>query len=236
MIPIVLAAGLSTRLRPLTNSCPKPMLPVAGKPMLAYIVMQLHDAGFSNIIITTHYFPEVIQEYFGNGSDYGVAVTYVHETTLLDTAGSLRNAASDISEDVLVIGGNAFLPNLSFTEFIRFHEAKQGVGTIAFAQAHPPYEIRNFGQGVLDNNSRLLAFQEKPANQLGTLLHTTYQIYTREAIKHIPPSVQCSIPRYLIPILLSNGLPIYGYVAPPPFFCISTQAGYAWICDMMEKH
>lgn len=232
---VIFAAGLSTRLRPLTDTCPKPMLPVMQQPMLLHIIEQLRDAGLREIIITTHYLPSVIRDFFGNGSSYGVSIRYAHEEKLMDTAGSLRLILKECSEEVLAIGGNDFLPNLDLHELMQFHKVKRGVGTIAFAAAHAPHDPKNFGQGVLDEDARLQGFIEKPEQFVSSLLHTTYQIYNPVILDYISDSVPCSIPRDLIPVLLQAHMPLFGYVAPAPFLCISTKEEYAWTCEILGK-
>ena len=232
---VIFAAGLSTRLRPCTNVCPKPMLPVAQQPMLLYIIEQLRDVGLREIIFTTHYLPSVIRDSLGNGTFYGVSIRYAHEEKLMDTAGSLRCILDECNEEILAVGGNDYLPNLDIHALVNFHRMKRGVGTIAFAVTHPPHDPKHFGQGVLDEDARLQDFAEKPEQFLSSLLHTTYQIYNPVVKEFIPEGVPCSIPRDLIPALLRAQMPVYGFVAPAPFLCISTKEEYAWTCAIMEK-
>src|SRR3989338_5076484 len=113
MKAVILAAGKSTRLQPLTNNCPKPMLQMCGKPMLEHIISQLASFGFREVIVTTHFVPEMIVAYFGSGARWGVNITYAHEPELMNTAGSLRLIKHLLVDDFLVIGGNDFLPEIS---------------------------------------------------------------------------------------------------------------------------
>ncbi|MFA6587856.1 MAG: nucleotidyltransferase family protein [Patescibacteria group bacterium] len=234
MQTIIFAAGLSTRMRPYTDTCPKPMLSVDNQPMLFYIIKQLRDAGITDITITTHYYASVISGFFGDGKSLGVSIRYAHEDKLMDTAGSLRNIAIQRNEEVLAIGGNDYLPNLDIPAFVDFHRIKKGVGTIAFIETHPPHNPRNFGQGVLDVDSCLINFEEKPEKFISPLLHTTYQIYNPEVAEYIPKDVTNSIPRHLIPALLKVHTPVYGYLAPAPFLCVSTKEEYKWACENIK--
>ncbi len=121
MKAIILAAGNSTRLQPLTNNCPKPMLKVCGKPMLEHIILQLSRFGFKEIIVTTHFAAEAITAYFDNGARWGVNITYAYESELMNTAGSLKRIERLLSDDFLVIGGNDFLPEISLDNLFMFH-------------------------------------------------------------------------------------------------------------------
>jgi len=226
MQAVILAAGISTRLRPLTDDLPKPMLPVAGRPMLEHIVEQLASCRITDIIITTHYRANRITDYFGDGTRFGVRMRYAHEAILMNTAGSLKSIADLLSDDFLVIGGNDLLPTLDVVELIRFHEEHGGIGTIVFKYLDDPALLPLFGQGVLDVDGRLVAFAEKPERRVSNLVHTTYQIYSPRALAYVPAGIPCAIPEYLIRRLLGVGERIYGYQTMSEFVCISTRDQY----------
>ena len=239
MQAVVLAAGISTRLRPLTNNLPKPMLPVCGRPMIEHIVRQLAAYGFHEVIITTHYRAERIRDHLGDGASFGVNIAYAHENALMNTAGSLKRLADTIRDDFMVIGGNDFLPTLDLHDFIRFHKTRGGIGTIAFKRLKDNVLLPLFGQGLLDNDNRLIAFEEKPERNLSSLVHTTYQIYDPRVLDYIPAGISCSIPEYLIRRTLMAGEKIYGYETDSPFICISTKEQYenaqAQLADAMNS-
>lgn len=223
---VVLAAGLSTRLRPLTDSVPKPMLPVGGRPMLEHLVAQLVSNGFSEIFITTHYCADVIRDHFGDGSAFGAHIRYAHEDTLMNTAGSLKLLKPLLREDFLVVGGNDLLPTIDLNEFARYHNSHDGIGTIAFKRVDDPSLLPLFGQGLLDPSGRLITFEEKPVRNVSDLVHTTYQIYHHRVLDYVPAGLSCSIPEYLIRHVLAAGEKIHGYVTESPFICISTPELY----------
>lgn len=226
MQAVILAAGVSTRLRPLTNTLPKPMLPVLGKPMIEHIVGQLVSHDLHDIIITTHFCAERIREHFGDGTTFGARITYAHEDVLMNTAGSLKRLEHLVKGDFLVIGGNDLLPTIDLFDFIRFHETHGGIGTIAFKFLTDPELLRLFGQGVLDQQGKLVEFVEKPLCSMSSLVHTTYQICSPRMLEFIPQGIPCSIPEYLIRHVLSVGESIYGYRTESPFVCISTKSQY----------
>lgn len=223
---IILAAGLSTRMRPLTASTPKPMLPVLGRPFLEHIVRHVASAGFDDIIITTHYCPETIHEHFGNGKPFGVRISYAHEEQLMNTAGSLKLLEHALQDDFMVIGGNDLLPLIDLSAFVRYHRSRGGIGTIAFKRLDDDALLPLFGQAELDADDRLLRFVEKPAERVSRLIHTTYQIYSRRVLAYVPAGLPCSIPEFMIQQVLAAGEHIYGYRTESPFVCISTWQQY----------
>ena len=118
-----MAGGEGTRLRPLTTSQPKPMLPMANQPMAAHIIALLKKHGFDEIIITVSFLANTIRTYFGDGSEFGVRIDYATEETPLGTAGSVRNARERLDERFLVISGDS-LTDIDLGELVRFHDAR----------------------------------------------------------------------------------------------------------------
>ncbi len=224
---IILAAGLSSRMKPLTDNCPKPMLLLNGKPIMEYVINHLRKHGIVEIIITTHYFPHVIEDYFGDGSEFGVRIEYSHEKVLRNTAGSLKLAESLVGEEFLVCGGHFFLPSLNLGDLIRFHKKQGGIATIVFKNLNESNLLGFFGQGILDKDKRLIAFQEKPKYKLSHYVHTTYQIFKRDIFKFIPPKKFVSIPKFLIPRLLNQNLDVYGYCSDSELINLSNFELYA---------
>lgn len=222
---IILAAGKSSRTQGIGRGIPKPLLPLDGKPAMEYVVEFLRAAGFDNIIITTHYQAEQIAGYFRDGSRFGVTIRYSYEPQLLDTAGSLRFIYELLDPEFLVCGGHFYLPRLNLQGMVGFHQRKWRMCTIAFCTIENDL-IRHFGQAKLDDEQRLIRFQEKPDTALNSLVHTTYQIYRKEIVAMVPPDESLSIPDYLIPELLKRRLPVYGYIVEPPLISISTPELY----------
>lgn len=235
---VILAAGISTRLLPLTKDRPKPMLLVGGKPMLAYVIEWLKKNNVKKIIITTHYQPEKIINHFGDGSDYGVKIYYSYEDRLLDTAGSLKKNEHILGDDFLVMSGSYYLPSLNLDEFWKFHETKNGIGTIAFKYYTNINVLKNLGQGVIDSNNQLVYFEEKPVNLISQLAHTTYQIYSPRIFNYIPENTPYSLPKDLIPKLLKLKERIYSFVLPPraTLVAISTKEMYSQAKRIISKY
>lgn len=153
---VIMAGGLGTRLRPLTKNLPKPMLPVGGKPLMERVIGQLREAGIRHINVTTHYMPEKIIEYFGDGRKFGVDLNYLHEEHPLGTGGALSLMPLP-QEPVLVINGD-ILTQVNFRAMYSFHREHKADLTLAVR----PYEIQ-VPYGVIEcDGPRVRRLQEKP--------------------------------------------------------------------------
>src|SRR5438094_1204491 len=118
---VILVGGLGTRLRPLTLSAPKPMLPTAGVPFLTHLVSRLHAAGIAHVVLGTSYRAEVFEEYFGDGTDFGVELEYVVETEPLGTGGGIRNVADALRGDTVLVFNGDNLIGVSLNAFLAAH-------------------------------------------------------------------------------------------------------------------
>lgn len=153
---VVMAGGFGTRLRPLTEDVPKPMLPVGDRPLLERIIGQLSLAGISGVSVTTHYMPQVIKQHFGDGSNFGVKMNYVHEETPLGTAGALR--LLDRPRGPLLVMNGDILTNIDFRSMTAFHAEHDADLTVAVR----PYEVY-IPFGVVESDGPLLTrLAEKP--------------------------------------------------------------------------
>ncbi|MCJ8161553.1 nucleotidyltransferase family protein [Acinetobacter zhairhuonensis] len=155
----IMAGGFGTRLRPLTDKCPKPMLPVGGKPLLETIVLSLKEQGFYKFYISTHYLPEIIEEHFGNGEKFDVQIQYVHENDPLGTGGALSLLPKEeIKLPFIVINGDV-LTNMNFGKLIDFHEQNKSVATMCVRefQYQIPYGVVN------SENNVIQGMTEKPS-------------------------------------------------------------------------
>lgn len=198
------------------------MLRLNGKPIMEYVVKHLWQAGFTDIIITLHYLPDVIIDYFRDGSEFGLDIVYSREESLLDTAGSLRLLKNKLQDEFLVCSGHFFLPDLNLGEMISEHKKTGGLGTIAFKEMPEKIFLGFFGQGLFDADKRLIEFKEKPIKALSDYIHTTYQIFNNKVVELIPDEIPASIPDFLIPKMLERKLPIYGYFTDSELISFST--------------
>lgn len=155
----IMAGGFGTRLRPLTDKCPKPMLPVGGKPLLETIICSLKEQGFYKFYISTHYLPEIIHGHFGQGEKLDVQIKYVHESEPLGTGGALSLLPHDqIDLPFIVINGDV-LTNMNFNKLIDFHNSQSAVATMCVRefQYQIPYGVVN------SENNIIQGMTEKPS-------------------------------------------------------------------------
>lgn len=134
----IMAGGFGTRLKPLTDNCPKPMLKVGGKPMLEILINNFKAHGFYKFFISTHYLPEVIHAHFGDGSGFGVEITYIHEESPLGTGGALSLLPESMSKESLIMINGDILTNVDFSKVLDFHDENGAVATMCVRD----YEIK----------------------------------------------------------------------------------------------
>ena len=199
---VIMAGGFGTRLRPLTDDTPKPMLPIAGRPLMERTIEGLQRAGVHRINVTTHYMPEKITEHFGSGHEFGVELNYVSEDQPLGTAGAL-GLLGEIDEPLLVINGD-ILTNTDFGSLVRFHHQQNALLTVGVRH----YDLQ-VPYGVVEaENGRVIGLREKP----------TYDFFVNAGVYLLDPSVRQYIPRErrydmtdLIELLLSMEKPVASY-------------------------
>jgi mannose-1-phosphate guanylyltransferase/mannose-1-phosphate guanylyltransferase/phosphomannomutase len=181
---MVLAAGLGTRLRPITYGIPKPMAPVVNRPVMEHIVRLLARQGFTEAIANLHWFPETIEGHFGDGSHFGVELSYSHEERLLGTSGGVRNVASFLGDSFLVISGDA-LTDIDLVAMRRFHESHDGVATLATRRVA---DTSQFGVAITGADGRIQGFQEKPepAEALSDLANCGIYMFRAEIFDFFP--------------------------------------------------
>src|SRR5437870_7528700 len=153
-----MAGGEGTRLRPLTSGVPKPMMPLANRPMMEHIVRLLKEHGFDDIVVTLAFVPQAIRTYFGDGSEFGVRMVYATEESPLGTAGSVRNAMDELDETFLVISGDA-VTDLDLEQIVDFHRRKGAMATVTLVSVNNPLE---FGIVITKADGRIDRFLEKP--------------------------------------------------------------------------
>jgi mannose-1-phosphate guanylyltransferase/mannose-1-phosphate guanylyltransferase/phosphomannomutase len=181
---MVLAAGLGTRLRPITYAMPKPMVPVLNRPVMEHIVRLLARHGFDEAIANLHWFPETIEGHFGDGSDFGIDLSYSREERLLGTSGGVRNAAGFLGDSFLVISGDA-LTDIDLAAMRKFHESHDGIATLATKRVA---DTSQFGVAITGADGRIQGFQEKPepAEALSDLANCGIYMFRAEIFDFFP--------------------------------------------------
>ncbi len=211
MKAVVMAGGDGARLRPLTIGRPKPMVPVVNKPVMGHILDLLKNHGITEVIVTLRYLASVIQDFFGDGSNLGMKITYVVEESPLGTAGSVKNAAPYLDNTFLVISGDA-LTDFDLGQIIRTHKARNVLATITLAHVPNPLE---YGVVITDEEGYVERFLEKPgwSELISDTVNTGIYVLEPAALDLIPADVAYDFSNELFPAMLQNNLPIYGYVA-----------------------
>lgn len=212
---LVLSAGYGTRLGDLTRSTPKPMLSIHGRPILEYIVRNLASQGIHEIAINLHFMPEVIRNYFGSGSQFGVDLVYSYEPELLGTAGAVRCLATFLgSADSFLVHYGDVLTDQNFLAMQEFHQKKRALVSILVHSRSLSNSVVTF-----DNDWRALSFRERPATQVSPpgryWVNSGIYVCAPGLIELIPDIVPCDFPRDVFPMLVRagqlRGFPLSGY-------------------------
>lgn len=211
MKAIVLAAGKSSRLAPLMNSIPKPMVRVNGKPILEHIIGLLKYYGVEEIYINLHHLPHAIKGYFGDGRQFGVNITYNFEEEILGTAGGVKGFEKYIgtSPFLVIYGDNYFDYDLS--KIITFHNKKKGLGTIALYEKE---DVSLSGIALLNKRDRIIRFIEKPERNevLSHLVNAGIYVFNPEIFDYLPSNCFCDFGKTIFPKLIKENKPLYGIV------------------------
>jgi mannose-1-phosphate guanylyltransferase len=207
MKAILLIGGLGTRLRPLTLTTPKPLLPIADRPFLAYQLDFLRGFGIKEIVLCTAYRADDFRQTFGDGEKHGVKITYVHETTALGTGGAIKNAEQFVDGPVLICNGD-ILMNLNLQQLIDFHRGNQSKATIALTAVADPSA---YGVVELESDGRVRRFVEKPkpGESDSKLINAGVYLFEPEIFSLIPPGVNYSVERGTFPLLLERKIPFF---------------------------
>jgi mannose-1-phosphate guanylyltransferase/mannose-1-phosphate guanylyltransferase/phosphomannomutase len=207
---MLLAAGLGTRLRPLTYEVAKPMVPVLGRPVMEHILRLLARHGFDDVIANLHYFPDQIERRFGDGSEWGVKLSYAFEDELLGTAGGVRNVRDHFgAETFLIISGDA-LTDVDLTSLWKAHRTKGGIATLALKRVDDPSQL---GVVILSQDGRIQGFQEKPdsAEALSDLGNCGIYVMEPEIFDYFPDRPFVDWAQDVFPALLEQDVAFYGH-------------------------
>jgi mannose-1-phosphate guanylyltransferase / phosphomannomutase len=206
-----MAGGEGTRLRPLTSMRPKPMVPIVNKPVMEHILGLVKWHGVREVVATLQFMPQVIEDYFGDGEEWGMEIAYAVEDTPLGTAGSVKNAEELLTETFIVISGDS-LTDIDLSEVVRFHKEKGGLVTIALKRVENPLE---FGVVITDENGKVERFLEKPTwgQVFSDTINTGIYVMEPEVFDFIPRGKMVDFSADVFPALMRKGHDIYGAVA-----------------------
>jgi mannose-1-phosphate guanylyltransferase/phosphomannomutase len=211
MKAVVMAGGEGSRLRPLTSERPKPLTPVANKPVMHHIVDLLRRHGVTEVVATLHYMADEIETYFGTGSDIGVAMHYVVEDSPLGTAGAVKQAESLLGADPFIIISGDALTDMDLSAVVAYHRSRGAVATIALRRVSNPLE---FGVVVTDDQGRITRFLEKPSwgEVFSDTINTGIYVLDPLIFQYMEAGKSYDFSRDLFPQMLRDGRPLYGVV------------------------
>ena len=212
MRAVLMAGGSGTRLRPLTCDLPKPMVPVLNRPIAEHIINLLKRNNITEIIATLYYLPDVMRDYFQNGEDFGVEITYaVEEEQPLGTAGCVKNIQQWLDDTFVTISGDA-ITDFDLQAAIAFHRKKKSKATLILTRVPNPVE---FGVVITDESGKIVRFLEKPSLSeiFSDTVNTGTYILEPEVLDYLPDNEESDFSKDLFPLLLAKGEPIYGYIA-----------------------
>lgn len=224
MKALFLAGGFGSRLRPITNYLPKPMVPVMGKPLLERNIERLKQYGVDEIVLSTCYKPKSIEKYFKDGRNFGVKISYITEDQPLGTAGAIKNAQKFFDDTFLVFNAD-ILSDIDISDMIRFHKEKKAVATIAATQVE---DVSAYGVIEYDKNGYITAFKEKPKPEETTsnLINAGVYIFEPEVLNEIPAGRAVSVERETYPLLLQKGASMAVYNRCSYWLDLGTPAKY----------
>jgi NDP-sugar pyrophosphorylase family protein len=207
---MIMAAGVGSRLMPMTIDIPKPMIPMANRPLMADTVQLLREHSFTNIIANLHHHADCISNYFGDGRAYGVALEYSREEELLGTAGGVKRCAWFLDDCFIIVSGDA-LTDMNLTALVRAHKRHGALATIALKEVQ---DVENFGIVITDEKGRIQSFQEKPRAReaLSRVANTGIYVFEPEIFQYIPVGQFYDFGKQVFPQLVKIGAPFYGEI------------------------
>jgi NDP-sugar pyrophosphorylase family protein len=226
----ILAGGLGTRLRTVTNGRPKPLVEVAGHPFVEYLLRQVSRAGIREVVLCTGHRADLVAETVGDGRRFGLSISYSVEGEPLGTGGALKRAASLLGgASFLVMNGDSFF-DIPLEELFTFHASHEGMPTIALARTT---STARFGDVRIDADCRVTDFAEKPASGGSGLINAGLYVFGPAVLDLIPDRQRVSLETDIFPRLIPTGLfgrPFEGF-----FVDIGVPADYAMLCAEPER-
>ncbi len=229
MKAVIMAGGFGTRLRPLTMNIPKPMVPIVNIPIMHRIITLLKKNGITDIIALVYYQPDVIMNYFKDGKDFGVNITYVKAEADFGTAGSVKNAENFIGEDEFLVISGDVLTDIDLSKAIEYHHEKKSKATIVITRVKNPLP---YGIVIVRDSGEIIRFLEKPTwgEVFSDTINTGIYVLDPSVLEFIPYKQEFDFSKNLFPLLLERNFPFYGYIAESYWRDIGT------LNDYLEAH
>lgn len=227
MRAMILAAGFGTRLQPLTNTVPKALVPVAGRPLIEYGLLFLRSQGITEVVINLHHLGEKIRAALGDGSLYGMRIFYSVEENILETGGGVKNAQSLLDGDTFVVVNCDAIVDLDLPDVLRFHRQQQAAATLVL---RPDPDAASYGLVETDRHGRIRRLRGQPSEvseSLSAYMFTGLQILQPQIFDFMPEVKSFSTTRETYPRMMAEGAPIYGFVHSGPWLVVDDEAGVA---------
>jgi NDP-sugar pyrophosphorylase family protein len=234
MKAMVLAAGLGTRLRPFTNDKPKCLVPLAGHPLLDWTLRWLSNSGVNECVINLHYFPNKVQDFIGDGSQYGLQIHYSYEPELLGTAGAVKKVEAFFDRPFFVIYSDNF-SQWNLRNLVEVHEKNQAVATMA---VHWREDVSQSGVVELDQDNRILRLVEKPKagqDPNNHYVNAGFYYLDQRVLDYIPDGKFCDFAFDVFPKMLHSGEKIFAVKMEDPIIGIDTIEAYRQANDLATK-
>lgn len=211
MKAMILAAGVGSRLDPLTRNLPKPLVPIVNRPVMEHIVRLLKKHGFTNIMVNLHYLGDQIEKHFGDGSDLGVQLHYSYEDQLWGDAGSVKRVEDFLRDDTFLVVGGDDLADIDITRLLKTHREKGALATIALSLVDDPSE---YGIVLMNEEGRITRFLEKPKGEVifSNTANTGMYLFEPEVFDQIPRGTFYLFGKSFFPQLLEHKRPLYGHL------------------------
>jgi mannose-1-phosphate guanylyltransferase len=231
---IMLVGGKGTRLRPLTLSAPKPLLPTAGVPFLAHQLARAAECGITHVVLATSYRAEMFTEAFGDGADFGLSIDYVYESEPLGTGGGIRNAAALLRggpDDPVVVLNGDILSGHDLPAQVDMHRKKEAAVTLHLVPVEDP---SRYGCVPTDSAGRVIAFLEKTPNPVTNQVNAGCYVFRRSVIDKIPPGEVVSVERATFPELIAAEAVVMGYAEAAYWLDVGTPEAFVrGSCDVV---
>jgi mannose-1-phosphate guanylyltransferase len=231
---LLLAGGLGTRLRPLTENLAKPMALVGNRPWLEHLIVHLKQQGIVDFVIAVKHYPEMIQRYFGDGQAWGVNIEYAVEKKLLGTAGAIKNAETLLSDRFLAVNAD-IVHQVSLLPLLDFHVKHKGGVTIGLTEVDDPSQ---FGVVEQRDTGEIIRFVEKPDKESAPSNRINAGIYVmeKEVLKWIPQGREVSIERETFPLLIERNVGVYGTLIDGYWMDLGTKNRYRQVhWDLLDR-
>ncbi len=230
MKAIILAGGLGTRLRPLTDKTSKPLLPIKGKPIMQWAIENLKKHGIVDIILAVSFFADKIKDYFGDGSQLGVNLSYSVESEPLGTGGAVKQASEQVGDKFVLIWGDNLM-DIAVTEMVEFHHRQNGLITMVLT---PREDVENFGVATLVGD-KIVGFVEKPAREdaPSNLINAGAFVINKKALDILPAGVS-SIEKQCFALLAKQGK-VFGFTHNRQWFPTDTLEKYRLADELFNE-